>query len=233
LIVHATGLAEAKEALRAGAKLLVHSVDDHPVDDEFIRLAKESGAVYCPTLTVARGYVKMYEAASHRQAPAVDDPNKCLDPQTLARVAETAQVYAPITAEAVKARGARVAERERVSAANLKRVAEAGIPIAMGTDAGNPMTLHGPSVYAEMEAMQAAGLTPAQVLTASTRGGARAMGREKDFGTVEKGKLADLLVVAGDPLADVANLRKVRYVVRGGVVRPIQELSALATAKAE
>ncbi|HEV2843758.1 MAG TPA: amidohydrolase family protein, partial [Thermoanaerobaculia bacterium] len=92
---------------------------------------------------------------------------------------------------------------------------------------------HGPSVYAEMEAMQAAGLTPAQVLTAATRGGARAMGREKDLGTVEKGKLADLLIVADDPTAGAANLRKVRYVVRGGVVRSIAELSALATAEQE
>ena len=103
----------------------------------------------------------------------------------------------------------------------------------MGTDAGNPLTLHGPSVYAEMEAMQAAGLTPMQVLTASTRGGSTAMGRAKDFGTVEKGKLADLLIVAADPTADIANLRKVRYVVRGGAVRSIDELKALATTAAE
>jgi imidazolonepropionase-like amidohydrolase len=100
----------------------------------------------------------------------------------------------------------------------------------MGTDAGNPLTLHGPSVYAEMEAMQAAGLTPMQVLTASTRGGALAMGREKDLGTIEKGKQADLLIVGADPTQDVKNLRQVRYVVRGGVVRPLAELHALATA---
>lgn len=233
LIVHATGLAEAKEALRAGAKLLVHSVWDQLVDEEFLRLAREAGAVYCPTLTVGRGYLRMYEAAARGQAPVVDDPNQCLDPRTRARMAETAQVSSPVPAGSLQALEARVAERERISAANLKRVAEAGIPIAMGTDAGNPLTLHGPSVYAEMEAMRAAGLTPAQVLTAATLGGARAMGREKDLGTVEKGKLADLLVVAGDPLADIANLRKVKYVVRGGVVRPIAELSALATAEEE
>lgn len=76
--------------------------------------------------------------------------------------------------------------------------------------------------------MQAAGLTPMQVLIASTRGGALAMGRDKEIGTVEKGKLADLLIVAGDPTADAANLRKVRWVIRGGVMRPIEELSALA-----
>src|SRR6185295_19387027 len=237
LIVHATGLAEAKEALRAGAKLLVHSVWDLPVDDEFLDLARKNGAMYCPTLTVVRGYQRMFEAAARRQAPAVDDPNGCVDPETLARVAETAQAQtqeeAPLTADQIKTRDARRAERERLAADNLKRVAAAGIPIAMGTDAGNPLTLHGPAVYAEMEAMQAAGLTPMQVLVASTRGGAAAMGREKDLGTVEKDKLADLLIVAADPTADVANLRRVRYVVRGGVVRDLAELHALATTAAE
>src|SRR5262249_55931005 len=96
--------------------------------------------------------------------------------------------------------------------------------IAMGTDAGNPLTLHGPSVYSEMEAMQAAGLSAMQVLVASTAGGSRAMGREKDTGTVEAGKAADLLIVGADPAQDVTNLRKVRFVVRGGVLRSIDEL---------
>ncbi len=233
LIVHATGLAEAKEALRAGAKLLVHSVGDQPVDDEFLDLAKKSGAIYCPTLTVFRGYYQMYKGAAGHQAPAVDDPNGCVDPLTRAKVAETAQAAAPVSADRVKALEARVTGGERIAAANLKRVLDAGIPIAMGTDAGNPLTLHGPSVYAEMEAMQAAGLSPLQVLTASTRGGATAMGRAKDFGTVEKGRLADLLIVAADPAADIANLRQVRYVVRGGAMRSITELKALATTPVE
>ncbi|HEX9942789.1 MAG TPA: amidohydrolase family protein [Thermoanaerobaculia bacterium] len=232
LIVHATGLAEAKEALRAGAKLLVHSVWDRPIDDEFLDLARRNGTVYCPTLTVSGGYLRMYEAALRRQKPTVDDPNRCVDPQTLAKVAETAEVTSDVTAGRLAAIAARNAERERIAAANLKRIAEAGIPIAMGTDAGNPLTLHGPSVYAEMEAMQAAGLTPTQVLAASTRGGALAMGREKDLGTVEKGKQADLLIVAADPTKDVKNLRQVRWVVRGGVVRSLPELHALATTAA-
>ncbi len=233
LIVHATGLDEAKEALRAGAKLLVHSVFDKPVDDEFLDLAKKNGAIYCPTLTVYRGYLRMNTGAAHHQAPEIDDPNGCVDPLTRAKVAETAQVTAPVPADRLQRLEARVQDGERIGAANLKRVFDAGIPVAMGTDAGNPLTLHGPSVYAEMEAMQAAGLTPMQVLTASTRGGATAMGRAKDFGTVEKGKLADLLIVGADPTADIANLRKVRYVVRGGALRPLDELKALATTPAE
>lgn len=232
LIVHATGLAEAKAALRAGAHVLVHSVWDLPVDQEFLDLAKRQGTFYCPTLTVMSGYQRMFESAASRQPPAVDDPNRCVDPETLARVAETAGLESTRTAEQLAASAQRTAERERVAAANLVTVARAGIPVAMGTDAGNPLTLHGVSVYAEMEAMQRAGLTPSEVLVAATRGGAAAMGRIKELGTIEKGKLADLLVVAADPQADVANLRRLRWVVRGGVVRSLSELHALATAPA-
>jgi len=230
LIVHATGLAEAKVALRAGAKLLVHSVDDFPVDDEFLQLARKSGALYCPTLTVMDGYVRLEDAAASKIAPRVDDPNGCVDPVTLAHIAESATLTLPESAEEFAAFRKRVEAADAISRANLKRVADAGIPIAMGTDAGNPLTLHGPSVYAEMEAMQAAGLTPIQVLTASTRGGARAMGTEKDTGTIEKGKAADLLVVAADPTSDIGNLRRVKFVARGGVLRSIGDLHAVATA---
>ena len=154
-----------------------------------------------------------------------------MDRATLAKLAETSKLGAPERlGPFIKAHAEQVPDLDRVGKANLKRVADAGIPIAMGTDAGNPLTLHGPSVYAEMEAMQSAGMTPMQVLVASTRGGATAMGMEKEFGTVEKGKTADLLVVGGDPTADVASFRKVRYVVRGGVVRSIEELKATVAA---
>src|SRR5262249_14790766 len=91
LIVHATGLAEAKAALRAGAKLLVHSVGDMPVDDEFLSLAKSHGTIYCPTLTVLYGYQRMNRSAASGNPPPVDDPGGCVDPATLAKVAETAK----------------------------------------------------------------------------------------------------------------------------------------------
>ena len=229
LIVHATGLAEAKVALEAGAKLLVHSVVDLPVDEEFIALAKRSGAIYCPTLTVVDGYVRLSRAATTKEAPKVDDPNGCVDASTLARVADTEALAAPPPEQLARLEKA-AGEFARVGGENLKRVSAAGIPIAMGTDAGNPLTLHGPSVYAEMEAMQAAGLTPMEVLVASTRGGSLAMGAETVTGTVEKGKAADLLVVEADPTKDVANLRRVRFVVRAGVVHPLAELKAAAPA---
>lgn len=234
LIVHATGLKEATVALRAGASLLVHSVWDVPVDQEFLRLAKENRTIYCPTLTVPDGYRRLREAAVEKKAPSVDDPNGCVDPDTLARVAETARL--PLKDDDPKAaetRRERFATMSKVAPANLKAVRDAGVTIAMGTDAGNPLTLHGPSVYAEMEAMQAAGMTPMQVLVASTRSGALAMHRLEEIGTAEKGKRADLLVVAADPTRDIKNLRQLRYVVKGGVVRAQPELRAQADRRAD
>jgi imidazolonepropionase-like amidohydrolase len=229
LIVHATGLAEAKEALRAGAKVLVHSVEDQPVDQEFIDLAKKNGTILIPTLTVLDGYLKMFRSVVDRKAPTVDDPNHCVDRATLANLAETATLDpALVPAARMEAREQRSRRFNEVTRANLKTLAAAGIPIATGTDAGNPLTLHGPAIYAEMEAMQASGMTPMQVIVSSTRVASRAMGMESRTGTLERGKDADLLILGADPSKDVANFRAIRYVVRAGVVREIGELSALA-----
>jgi imidazolonepropionase-like amidohydrolase len=204
-------------------------VEDQPVDAEFVQLALQHRTIVIPTLTVLDGYLRMYESVSSRVAPTVDDPNHCIDKLTLAKVAETATVDPKLVdatrAEARRKRG----ERFRiVTRANLGTLVTAGIPIATGTDAGNPLTLHGPAIYAEMEAMQAAGMTPMQVLVASTATASRAAGVANETGTVEKGKAADLLLLAADPIADVANLRRIRYVIRGGVVRSIDDLSARA-----
>jgi imidazolonepropionase-like amidohydrolase len=229
VIVHATGLAEAKVAVKAGAHLLVHSVWDLPVDDEFLADARAKGTVYCPTLTVLSGYARLDESRGTATPPAVDDPNGCVDSETIRKVRESVTLKPAEPAErAMMAK--RLASATAMMAANLKRLSEAGIPIAMGTDAGNPLTLHGPSVYAEMEAMQAAGMTPSQVLVAATRGASLAMGTEKVTGTLEPGKSADLIVVGADPTRDIANLRKLRFVMRAGRLYSLDELRAAVAA---
>jgi imidazolonepropionase-like amidohydrolase len=222
LIVHATGLREAKVALHAGAHLLVHSVDDQPVDEEFVELARRRNVVYCPTLTVVDGYARLFESALARQSPRVDDPHACVDSLTLAHVAETAGLSFA-EPERLESLVERLAQREEVVRSNLQHLHTAGVGIAMGTDAGNPLTLHGPSVYAEMEAMQAAGLTALDVLIAATRGGARAMRRERQIGSVEAGMIADLLVLDADPSIDIRNMRQLSRVMRSGELRAASE----------
>jgi len=115
-------------------------------------------------------------------------------------------------------------DAEPLAAQNLRKVHDAGIPIALGTDAGSPLTLHGIAVQAELEALQDAGLSPADVVLAATRDAARAMGRDPVLGTIRKGRIADLLVLAEDPTRDVRAFRKLLWVIRGGEMRSIDEL---------
>jgi imidazolonepropionase-like amidohydrolase len=74
--------------------------------------------------------------------------------------------------------------------------------------------------------MRRAGLSPSDVLLATTRDAARAMSRGGELGTLEKGKVADLIVVPGDPTRDLAVLRKTQLVMRSGVARTTDELRA-------
>ena len=221
LIVHATGLREAKVALRAGAVLLVHSVEDLPVDQEFLDLLARNRATYAPTLVVGRNATRASVSIGLGVRLPVDDPGGCVDSATVAKVANLEPLRALMSEErrAPEASFRRLegaGARGMVMAENLRRVHAAGGTIATATDAGNPLTLHGPSIYAEMEAMQAAGLSASDILVMSTRNGAMAMGRLKDFGTLEAGKLADLLVLAEDPRVDVRAFRSRTHVMKGG-----------------
>lgn len=226
LIVHATGLREAKVALRAGARLLVHSVQDRMLDVEFLALAKTTGAFYCPTLTVLEGYAAITAAARSGRAPELDDPFGAVDSLTRARFALTNDEARRVLGASPASRDSALAATRKIMSDNLAIVRRSGIPIATGTDAGNPLTPHGPAIHAEMAAMQRAGMKPLEVLLASTRDAARAMGRQADLGTIEKGKSADLLIVVGDPTKDISSLRNIQWVMRSGVARSNEELRA-------
>ncbi|MGE0461985.1 MAG: amidohydrolase family protein [Vicinamibacterales bacterium] len=221
LIVHATGLREAKIALRAGAVFLVHSVEDEPVDDEFLRLLSANRAVYAPTLVVGRNATRANVGIGLGLPFPIDDPGRCVDPDTVAKISNVEPLRPLIPEERravdvafrrLEAVGARVA----LMSANLARVHASGNTVVVATDAGNPLTLHGPSIYNEMEAMQAAGIPAADIVVMATRNGARVMRRERDFGTLEAGRIADLLVLTEDPRTDVRAFRSLTHVMRAG-----------------
>ncbi len=89
--------------------------------------------------------------------------------------------------------------------------------VAAGSDAGNIGTPHGPALHRELELMTGqAGLTPMAALVAATQGGAAAIGRSDDFGTLETGKWADMVILEADPLADIRNTRWIFGLVKGG-----------------
>jgi|APCry1669189070_1035195.scaffolds.fasta_scaffold00235_10 imidazolonepropionase-like amidohydrolase len=102
---------------------------------------------------------------------------------------------------------------------NLRRVVAAGGEIALGTDyGGTPSTFQDGLPIHEMELMQQAGMTPMQILVAATSNAARACGKADQLGTITPGKIADVLVVNGNPLDDLHRLQDVRLVIKGGTI---------------
>jgi hypothetical protein len=103
----------------------------------------------------------------------------------------------------------------------VRRFVHAGGKLITGPDTGSssgPTNLPGHSMHLEMEALVDAGVTPMQAIMASTKWSAELLGQEANFGTIEPGKLADLILVEGDPLADIKATRNVRTVIMEGKV---------------
>jgi imidazolonepropionase-like amidohydrolase len=93
----------------------------------------------------------------------------------------------------------------------------AGVLMLAGSDALDHFVFPGESLHKELELLQDDGFTPIQALQSATRGAARFLGREKEFGSVAVGQQADLVLVNADPLQNISNTRKISAVIRGGV----------------
>jgi imidazolonepropionase-like amidohydrolase len=228
LAVHATELETAKSALRAGADILVHSVGDKLVDEEFLRLASERPIIYEPTLYVERGY---YEVLSRNWAPT-EAEKRLGDPQILEHMQDLDKLSELDVPENIRRTFAMKGvdtpperlKRWQIAERNLIRVLESGIMVTIGTDAGNIGTIHGPSIFREMALMVHAGLTPAQVLKCATTNGAVALGLAKEVGRVARGYYADLVILNSNPLDNIENASDISHVIRNGVVFSAEEL---------
>jgi len=229
MIAHTTTLEQAKAALRNGTKLLVHSVQDQPVDDEFIELARENGTFYNPTMIVSAGYMLAYRAAAGIEPIPFSDPHGCTDQKTLDLIESAPQfkdhprLSGPME-ERIRSFNPETDMTTETMRQNLKAVYEAGIPVVVGTDAGNPGTLHGVSIYDEMEAMQSAGISPADLIVMATKNGAESMRRGDDFGTLEPGKFGNLILLENDPGQDISNMRSITHVMIKGSLKRVDEV---------
>jgi len=210
--IHATEKSTSRFSVESGADYLVHEIIDSVVDDSFIQLLKQRGTVLCPTLTVYDGYVAAFGQSF---SPNSEDVAKA-DPVQLGSLQDMR--YLPDSSFRIrygalaKYLGKRVLHEDSIAAANLKKMADAGIIIATGTDAGNPATLHASSYFKELRAMKNAGLTNWQLLIASTLNGAKVLGRQREFGSIMKGKTADILLLNANPADDLANWEKIDHI---------------------
>ena len=134
-----------------------------------------------------------------------------------------APAAAPQVTQAPSAKAQLPTQRE-----NLKRVFDGGVPVVMGTDTGFFGVVLGVATQIELALMVETGMAPDAVLRSATINAARMIGRDKESGSIEAGKVADLLVLDANPLEDIRNIRRISRVIKGGVVHePAQLLSAV------
>ena len=205
---HLFYLEDAKRLLELGSGLLAHSVRDADVDAAFITSIRERGVCYVPTL------VREVSTFVYGERPDWFDDPFFLAHADMAEVARVSQpAFMERMAASSSAAGYRVALRQ--AQRNLKALSDAGIPIAMGTDAGPASRFPGFFEHEELRLMVDAGLSPAQVLRAATGVAAECLELD-DVGTLEAGKWADFLVLGEDPLRDIRATRTLERVFIAG-----------------
>jgi imidazolonepropionase-like amidohydrolase len=201
--VHVSNERRSEEAIYAGADTLAHPVIQGPVSDNFVRLMAAKKIPFATTLTIGENYSRL---AEHPEFLDQSDYVATLsaaerqDLKTTVRAAYQARSWTwwmklmtPICEE------------------NIRKVVAAGGVAALGTDQSS-----GPAAHREMELLVQAGLTPAQVIKIATHNGAVFLGKADDLGSVEEGKLADLVLLNADPLADIDNTKAIALVMKGG-----------------
>ena len=102
--------------------------------------------------------------------------------------------------------------------ASLKQWIDSGAVVGMGTDSGTPMNFHTEALWREIKAFVDLGMSPQRAISAATRVNARILGRRDDLGTIEVGKIADIIVVKDNPLFNIMALADVEVVVKDGKV---------------
>ncbi len=106
----------------------------------------------------------------------------------------------------------------RNSKTATRQFIDANVVMGMGTDSGSPLNFHTESAWREISALVDSGMTPVQAISVSTKSGAEIIGRGSELGTIEVGKLADLIMVSGNPLSNIETLAKIEHVMKGGVL---------------
>jgi len=211
--VHLFYLDDAKALLDAGADFVAHSVRDANVDDAFIAMLKRRDVCYCPTLMREVSTFTYDSTPSWFSDPLFLKHADMKAVEALKQPARQEQMKNSQAARRYKA-GLEVANR------NVKKLSDAGVKIAMGTDTGPPARFQGYFELMELEMMAKAGLAPATVLASATRDAARCMKLDREVGTLEANKWADFVVLDADPLADISNVRKISAVYVAGNAVP-------------
>jgi imidazolonepropionase-like amidohydrolase len=225
-VAHIDEEADGRQLVEAGLRDFLHSTvltfgpgSGAPMDDpepsaEFIRMCLDNGAYFTPTLSIVQNRWHFAEHPELLEDPALRAAFNLYNPDALARLDDPASRAEIVDDPGFEDRKAAFRQVQDF----VKTMHDAGVEVALGNDAGTPNVPYGWGMHHEMELYVEAGLTPMDAIVAATATGAGRMPPvgEADFGTLEAGKVADLVVLNADPLADIRNTLEIDRVMRLG-----------------
>jgi imidazolonepropionase-like amidohydrolase len=210
---HIVTAEDAVQAARSGVDTLVHGVHLGALSDEQAAEIAANGVTVVPTLVTFDRMDQLFnqhfdptrhEAETQPQSILDALADERLEPQLMP------DVFLPWVAQLQETR----AERAR----NVVRLHDAQVPILAGSDAAGAPAMFPGALHAELRLLASAGLSTTDVLLAATSNAAHWLEPNPDFGTVEVGKAADLLLVDGDPRADLTTIEDPLVIMRAGVI---------------
>lgn len=209
--IHVSSELRSEEAIYAGADSLAHPVIQGPVSDSFVKLMAAKKTPFASTLTIGENYSRLAEHPEFLDQPLYVASFSAAD-RTMLKTRTRAEYQARMWTAWMKL-------MTPVAGENIRKVHAAGGVVAMGTDQSS-----GPASQRELELLVAAGIKPLDVLTIATHNGAVLLGKADQLGSVETGKLADLLVLNADPTKDINNVKNIAFVMKGGQIINESEL---------
>jgi imidazolonepropionase-like amidohydrolase/ABC-type multidrug transport system permease subunit len=209
--IHTGDARDVVDAVSLGADSVEHGSFRDEIPDATIAEMKAKGIAYDPTLSVVEGlsdFAKGKTDLLQRSLVQQVTPKDLLE--------GTAKAASSVEMKPMREGLSHYPLSMEIGDRNLRKAWQAGVMLVTGSDAGNPLVLHGPTIQREIELWAAAGIPGPVALQAATLNAAKLLRAEGRMGTVEKGKEANLLVVDGNPLQDVRVLSSISYVFLKG-----------------
>ncbi|PKF74938.1 amidohydrolase family protein [Chryseobacterium sp. PMSZPI] len=227
--VHATERFTAETAVLNGASYLVHDIEDEVISDDFVKLLQSKKIILCPTLTVSDNYYDTYGQKKHYNTYELENAHS----KSIGSIYDLRHLEDTSDSTWIKKYKARfnspqinayVSKTDSIRRVNLKKLSDGGVTIAAGTDAGNIGTQHASSFMDELKAMKQSGMDNWQILQSATINPVKVLSKDAQYGSIETGKFADLVLLRANPIDNLDHLTEIDMVFKNGVPMDPQKI---------
>ncbi|HVF16423.1 MAG TPA: amidohydrolase family protein [Steroidobacteraceae bacterium] len=208
VIAHVSSRDELDVCLRTGVDAAAHAIISGPIDGELHKQMAVKPFFYVATLDIYDGFVNWSRAPERMNDPFL---RETLTDQEAASMQGAAKMFAREQAYFGTSKLGLISD-------HVRDAQRAGAVLLTGTDTGNPFAFPGYGLHQELRLMVQAGVAPMDALAAATTNAALFFKEEEQWGAINAGHAADLLILDADPLADIMNTRRISHVIQNGVV---------------